>query len=330
MKGKSWRRLRLYPTESQEETLDKYISETNRIRQVTLGADKRLLLDIADNVSDVLPVGLVRTAILRGGRKPSDVVTLGTSGAESWELADVQTSAHRGTPRTSRLYIVGLGFVRYRGKVEDPFLLHLGKENDGNWYAYALERRTPEVKKRRGSIGIDMGVQTLVTLSNGIKLSPHREAERLHRRLHNLKQKERAQVEGSARHAETLHEIETTKARIMSAQVSHAHRIADFLTTHYSVIGIEQASASDTQGKINAGWSEFLEILGRKAKDRKVAVVPVHPGGTSYQCSQCGARMPKRGLSDREFVCSCCTYSEDRDVNAARNVKARALKRLNR
>lgn len=326
MRNNIWRRVQLYPTKAQETTLETYIHETNRIRQMTFSTDKGRWLDIAETLSATLPIGLVRTAILRGGRNPSIVVTLGTSGPESWS---VPTSAHGERPK--HIEVVGVGSVRFRGCVDHPVLLSIGKEAHGKWYGYAMERGEQNIKRRRAAIGVDMGTGgSLLTLSNGIRLSPHRDARRLHRKLAGLHARERAQIQGSKRHVATLAEIERVKARLRSCQISHFHRLADFMTRHYSVVGIEQGSCSDTQAKLNAGWAEFNTILARKAKQRHVVLVGVHPGGTSYTCSNCGVRGRKLRLDEREFHCFFCNYSEDRDVNSARVIRQRALKRLSR
>ncbi|MEH1786029.1 MAG: zinc ribbon domain-containing protein [Nostoc sp.] len=52
-------------------------------------------------------------------------------------------------------------------------------------------------------------------------------------------------------------------------------------------------------------------------------VVAVNPNGTSLECSDCRVTVPKT-LSDRWHSCQ-CGASYDRDHNAARNIKHRAV-----
>lgn len=70
----------------------------------------------------------------------------------------------------------------------------------------------------------------------------------------------------------------------------------------------------------DAGWAQFVNILGQKAESAAVRVVAVDPRNTTQVCSACGA-LPevKKKLSDRVHSCE-CGYTADRDLNAARNI----------
>jgi putative transposase len=319
---RTWHRARLYPTRKQSSIFDTYLRDTNRIRELAKSDSTEEVRARAKGLSDSMPLSLVYGVIRRGGRNPTGTITFGRAGPQ-WAMC-----RQRQNYNTFQVRIARIGNVLARGRISNAEVLAIGSEN-GKWYGYFLVPDEPPIKRRRRSIGIDLGTgQTLVTLSNGIRLSPHREVRRLQRKLSNLQRKEREQVQGSTRHATTLAEIERTKARIKACQIGHAHRVTDFLTRHYSVIGIEKLNGSGTQAAINAGWSHFLTILHRKARRRGITLVAVNAAGTSTTCSVCGARHQKMPLSDREFTCLLCSYSDDRDVNAAKNIRARALSRL--
>ncbi|MHC5610487.1 MAG: RNA-guided endonuclease InsQ/TnpB family protein [Nostoc sp.] len=72
----------------------------------------------------------------------------------------------------------------------------------------------------------------------------------------------------------------------------------------------------------DAGWGQFLQILNTKAASAGCLVIAVNPNGTSQECSDCGATVPKT-LADRWHNCL-CGASYCRDHNAARNIKHRA------
>lgn len=61
-----------------------------------------------------------------------------------------------------------------------------------------------------------------------------------------------------------------------------------------------------------------------KAEKAGVKVIEVNPNGTTTDCSVCGVKVPKT-LKDRTHNCSNCHTSICRDLNAARNVKYRAV-----
>jgi putative transposase len=75
------------------------------------------------------------------------------------------------------------------------------------------------------------------------------------------------------------------------------------------------------RGRMNS-WSygELQRQIEYKSKWEGLAVIYVHPHGTSSRCSICGERMKPE--ENRTLRCSSCGYTVDRDVNAARNILA--------
>src|SRR5689334_15757818 len=77
----------------------------------------------------------------------------------------------------------------------------------------------------------------------------------------------------------------------------------------------------------DAAWSAFFDQLACKAVEAGRQLRKVHPAYTSQNCSRCHHRQ-KMPLSERVYHCPCCHLSIDRDVNAARNIKALGLQCL--
>lgn len=73
-------------------------------------------------------------------------------------------------------------------------------------------------------------------------------------------------------------------------------------------------------------WSygELQRQIDYKARWEGLPVVYVKPHGTSAKCSKCGSRMKPE--ESRRQRCAECGLMIDRDVNAARNILARALR----
>jgi len=79
------------------------------------------------------------------------------------------------------------------------------------------------------------------------------------------------------------------------------------------------------RGRMNA-WSfaELQRQIEYKAAWEGIPVIYVNPNGTSVKCSICGQRMKPE--ENRQLKCRSCGFTVDRDVNAARNILARALR----
>ena len=113
----------------------------------------------------------------------------------------------------------------------------------------------------------------------------------------------------------------------------HAHKISNSLLNRYGLIAVERLNVQGmlrnrrlARAIADAGWAGFISTLKSKAARAGARVVEVDPGGTSQECSGCGAEVPKT-LSTRLHRCSCGLVLH-RDLNAARNILRRALAQL--
>ena len=76
-----------------------------------------------------------------------------------------------------------------------------------------------------------------------------------------------------------------------------------------------------------SGWAFFQlrAFLTYKAILAGVDLRIVDPRGTSRTCNPCGYEAKSNRKSQAQFVCGQCAYADNADVNAARNIRSRAL-----
>ena len=86
-------------------------------------------------------------------------------------------------------------------------------------------------------------------------------------------------------------------------------------------------TSQNAKNKQDAAWSRFLELLEYKADLHGTHVEKVKPGGTTKECAVCGVETAKP-IWVREHSCPACGHSEDRDLNAAKNILHRGLRQL--
>ena len=92
------------------------------------------------------------------------------------------------------------------------------------------------------------------------------------------------------------------------------------LGRHFALVGQKRGL---NRAIADQGWSAFVTILKDQAASADLPVIAVPPHGTSHECSQCGATVP-RTLSVRRHRCPHCEFDCDRDHNAAINILWRA------
>lgn len=180
------------------------------------------------------------------------------------------------------------------------------------------------------SVGIDMGIEHFLTTSDGEHFSNPRY---LKRELPELRRRSRAvsrkKLRGSNR-SKAVGRLGSLHWRIKNLRHDHRHKVSLNLCRRYGTIGVERLNIRGmvrnphlSRAISDAAWGGFLETLKRKAESAGVQVVEVDPRGTSQICSGCGAEV-KKALSVRVHCCKGCGLVLHRDVNAARNILARA------
>ena len=76
---------------------------------------------------------------------------------------------------------------------------------------------------------------------------------------------------------------------------------------------------------LKQGWGDFKTKLDYKAARAGIRYVEINPRGTSQTCSQCGTRDRESRVSQSEFQCTSCGYSDNADQSAAINIGDRGL-----
>ncbi|MGC8877495.1 RNA-guided endonuclease InsQ/TnpB family protein [Thermus sp.] len=208
------------------------------------------------------------------------------------------------------------------------------KKADG-WYAtFALE--APEESVRRPlpptgkRVGVDVGLENLLALSDGTLLDNPRWLKKAERRLAEKQRILSKKVKGSKRWRKLKRQIARLHQKVARKRRDFYLKLAWDLAREYDLIAVEELNLTGlAQGMLakpihDAGWGAFLrETLPYIAWKAGRKVVFVDPKGTSQTCASCGASVPKP-LSERLHVCPSCGHTAHRDVNAAQVILHRA------
>ena len=202
----------------------------------------------------------------------------------------------------------------------------ISEDARGRWYLNICVERPDFVGPRPvpsidESVGIDLGLKDLAALSNG-----HKEAARqCYRDLEPAL--------ALAQRARRKHRVRAIHAKIAHRRKDHLHKFSNRLVREHRAIFVgnvnAQALARTRMAKsvLDAGWSSLRTMLRYKCAHAGVWFEEVDEAFSTQTCSSCGALPPERpkgiaGLGMREWTCSGCATTHDRDVNAARNILA--------
>jgi len=209
--------------------------------------------------------------------------------------------------------------------------LTMKREPSGKWFACFAAEETPSIKPLNGGprIGIDLGLKTLATLSNGSKINNPWHIEKHQEKIAFLQRLSDRKKKGSKNRRKAKREVAIEFEKLKNTRRDFLHRLSHNLVNSYSFIALEdlasQELAEQNFGKqINdAGWGELAGMLRYKAESAGCEVVFVNPEDTTKTCCICGNRIDMP-LSVRAYNCQMCGNSMDRDLNAAYNILKRA------
>ena len=197
----------------------------------------------------------------------------------------------------------------------------------------------PMAPDTREAIGIDVGVKAAATLSNGKQYpkleTDHTRYKRRQRKLAKARKGARSRVKKQRAAAKEAQRI-TIRRR---AQI---HEITTDIVNHHSTNLVLEALNLEAMTRHGKAWKRGLNramrnnALGQlthqlkyKAKAAGGDVLPVHAAYTTQTCAACGKIPDKKiGLSIRVYHCRFCGHTQDRDINAARNILFKAYPAL--
>jgi putative transposase len=179
-----------------------------------------------------------------------------------------------------------------------------------------------------GTVGIDLGIKALATLSTGDVIPANQKLKanlrRLCRRSRNLSRKQR----GSNRRARTKLALAKLHRRIADQRRAMLHEVSNLLTRRFDTIVIEDLAVKNMVKNhslacaiMDAGFGCLRRMIEYKAAFRggTVIVAPrFYP--SSKTCSACGVIKETLTLVERIFRCDDCGHECDRDLNAALNL----------
>ncbi|MBB4932086.1 putative transposase [Lipingzhangella halophila] len=215
----------------------------------------------------------------------------------------------------------------------EPSTVTVSRDSAGRWFVSLLCADTvAHHPATDGAVGIDAGLDHLVTLSTGEKVANPRHERRDRTRLAKAQRALSRKQKGSNNRARARVKVARVHARITDRRRDHLHKLTTRLVRENQVVVIEDLSVrnllkSSTLARAisDAAWSELRSMLEYKCAwygRELVAIDRFFP--SSRLCSACGTLREKLPLNVRTWRCG-CGARHDRDVNAAINIRAAGL-----
>ncbi|MFD9510321.1 RNA-guided endonuclease InsQ/TnpB family protein [Streptomyces mirabilis] len=213
-----------------------------------------------------------------------------------------------------------------------PSTVTVSQDAAGRWFVSMLceDPGVQPLPVNENAVGIDVGLDHLLTLSTGEKIANPRHERHDRVRLARAQRELSRKAKGDgANRAKARRKVARVHARITDRRRDHLHKLTTRLVRENQTLVIEDLTVRNmvknrslARAISDAAWSEFRSMLEYKAQwygREVIAVDRFFP--SSKLCSTCGSLQEKMPLSVRTWTCDCGT-THDRDVNAAKNLLA--------
>jgi putative transposase len=225
-----------------------------------------------------------------------------------------------------------LDIVWSRPLPDDAKILNLtiSRDTSGRYFVSVLvETDIKPLKKAKAEVGIDVGIKTLATTSDGEKLENPRPLVKYEQRLQILQRRLSRKVKGSNNQKKARFRVAGLHAKITDTRRDGLQKFTTKVIRENQAIFVEGLNVAGMVQNHNlakhiadASFGEIFRELAYKAEWYGRTYLPLDRFFPSSKlCSSCGHLLDELPLSLREWDCPSCGVHHDRDINAAINIK---------
>ena len=207
------------------------------------------------------------------------------------------------------------------------------KKDIDQWYvSFSCDTEAPMIPVEiKTETGIDVGLSSLITLSNGTQIEPPEFLRESEDKLTQEQKRLSRKNKGSGKRNKQRIKVSKVHRKIRNQRKDFNHKMSRVLVDTYDRIVFEDLQIQNmvqnhhlAKSISDAGWYQLMQFTKSKAECAGKVVEFVNPRNTSQNCSGCHNQVPK-DLSVRVHSCPYCGLVLDRDHNAAINILNRSI-----
>ena len=217
--------------------------------------------------------------------------------------------------------------LRFQGKILSATISTRGEK----WFVSLNVELSEEINplpKTKQSVGLDLGITHLATLSDGTKIQAPKPLKNYLKKLRRLNKSLSRKQKGSNNRAKAKAKLSRLYYRIHNIRKDFLHKLTTELVRKFDVICLEDLNVKGMMKNRklslaiqDLGFYELKQQLIYKANQFGKTVKSVERFfPSSKTCSCCGFKLEKLSLSVRKWTCEKCGAEHDRDVNASINI----------
>jgi len=216
----------------------------------------------------------------------------------------------------------------------EPSTITVKLSPSGRWTASILvEAEIEALPESPNKIGIDLGITSLIALSNGDKVANPKSFKAKRAKLRRVQKALSRKKKGSKNRHKARLKVAKVHAQISEARNDFLHKLTTQLVRENQTIAVEDLAVKNMvkNHKLalaisDASWGELVRQLEYKCHWYGRNFVKIDRWfPSSKRCGNCGHIVDMLPLQIREWDCPKCDSHHDRDVNAAKNILAAGL-----
>ena len=188
-------------------------------------------------------------------------------------------------------------------------------------------------------VGIDLGLKDFAIINNGLhtqKVDNPKHFIKSEKKLAKLQRKLSKKKLDSKNYNKAKLKVSKLQKKIANQREDFCHQLSRQLVNESQVIVVENLNIKGMVKNKNlakaiqdAGWSKFLTFLKYKLEWEGKHYIEIDRWFASSKiCSHCGEKKLILSLSEREWTCSSCNTSHNRDENASVNIRQEGIRML--
>ena len=201
----------------------------------------------------------------------------------------------------------------------------------------------PDVKVKQkpisktNAVGIDTGIKTFATLSDGTEIENPKHLKNNLQRLKVLQKRASKKQKGSVNRKKANLQVARLHERIANQRLDFLHKTTTAIAKQYDTVACENLNISGmlrnhklAQSIADLGLGRFYTLLQYKMQEQGGNYLEIGRFEPSSKMCGCGEINKELKLSDRTWVCKSCGVINERDVLAANNILKFALNPKNK
>lgn len=236
------------------------------------------------------------------------------------------------TQKFNKYNKIWYSFHQHRDWSGNVRYIQISRDSVGDYWLYIVtdDCTTNPLPATGESVGVDIGIRTFATLSNGEKIDYPEYFKQSLKELRKLSKSVSRKIRGSNNYYRAVRVLARKHRKVTRQRLDWQWKLATDLCRRFDAIAVDTFDIGALKRKLKGikarkiadyALYQFQVLLEYKCQKHERLFLKVDSEPTSKTCSKCGYQKEKLHSSTLQWTCPECETRHDRDINAAINIR---------